>query len=54
LWINWKDDTSCVLLPAFGDSNAVWCGQEGYRQDAKKTPVVQKWKSLAGFRTHPK
>jgi hypothetical protein len=26
LWIDWKDDTACLLLPAFGDRNAVWCG----------------------------
>jgi hypothetical protein len=26
LWTNWKDYTSCILVPAFGDSNAVWCG----------------------------
>jgi hypothetical protein len=23
LWTNWKDHTSCVLVPAFEDSNAV-------------------------------
>jgi hypothetical protein len=54
LWTNWKDHTSSVLVPAFGDSNAVWCGYEVYRQDASNATSVQKWKSSAEFRTRPK
>jgi hypothetical protein len=54
LLTNWKDDTSCVLVPALGDSNAVWCGYEVYRQRYDQGDSVQKWKTFGGVPYPPK